>query len=70
MLIVILCVILGLGLAFLIDAGFVWIICWALNAIGVHHIGSWRVEFSWPLVLIFLLISALISGFFAAARGN
>ena len=58
----------GIALGFLANAGFVWIICWALNAIGIHTIGGWTVQFSWPLVVIFTLVCLLISGFFANAR--
>lgn len=65
---VILCVILGIALGFLLNAGFVWVICWALNAIGIHTIAGWTVQFSWPLVVVFTLICCLISGFFANAR--
>jgi len=68
--IVIITIILGIALGFLLNAGFVWIICWALNAIGVHTIAGWTVQFSWPLVIVFTLICCLISGFFASARNN
>ena len=68
--IVIITIILGIALGFLLNAGFVWIICWALNAIGIHTIAGWTVQFSWPLVIVFTLICCLISGFFASARNN
>ena len=68
MAIIIICAFIGLAIGFLLNAGFVWIVCWALNAIGVHTIGSWTVQFSWPLVIIFTLICLLISGFFMNAR--
>ena len=49
---------------FFIDAGIVWAICWGLNAIGIHSIGGWQVQFSWPLVIVVILISSLLSGIF------
>lgn len=61
-------IILGIALGFLLNAGFVWIICWALNAMGIHVIAGWTVQFSWPLVIVFTLICCLISGFFTNAR--
>lgn len=66
--IIIIFILLGLALGFLINAGFVWVICWGLNAIGVHTIAGWTVEFSWPLVVVFTLICILISGFFTNAK--
>jgi hypothetical protein len=66
--IVIIGIILGIALGFLLNAGFVWIICWALNAMGIHVIAGWTVQFSWPLVIVFTLICCLISGFFTNAR--
>lgn len=54
----------ALALAFFIDAGIVWAICWGLNAIGIHSIGGWQVQFSWPLVIVVILISSLLSGIF------
>jgi len=53
-----------LALCFFIDAGLVWVICWGLNAIGIHTIGGWQVQFSWPLVIVVILISYLLSGIF------
>ena len=53
-----------LAVCFFIDAGLVWAICWGLNAIGIHSIGGWQVQFSWPLVIVVILISSLLSGIF------
>ena len=53
-----------LAFCFFIDAGIVWAICWGLNAIGIHSIGGWQVQFSWPLVIVVILISSLLSGIF------
>ena len=61
---VLLAIIAALALGFFIDAGIVWIICWGLNVIGIHSIGSWQVQFSWPLVIVVILISSLFGRFF------
>lgn len=53
-----------LGLSFLLEAGLVWLLCWALNAIGIMTISGIAVTFSWPLVLAIWLISALLRGIF------
>lgn len=50
------------GLAFLIEAGMVWILCWALRAIGITTIFGWEVAFSWPLVLVVMIISSIFGG--------
>ena len=64
------CIVLVFAIGFLINAGVVWLIVWALKAIGVTTICGWTVAFSWPLVLLFTVVCCLISGFFAAARGR
>ena len=56
-----------LGISFLMEAGVVWLLCWALNAIGIMTIGSVAVAFSWPLVLAVWLASILLRGVFNAA---
>ena len=56
-----------LGISFLMEAGVVWLLCWALNAIGIMTIGSVAVAFSWPLVLAVWLVSILLRGVFNAA---
>ena len=53
-----------LGISFLMEAGVVWLLCWALNAIGIMTIGTVAVAFSWPLVLVVWLVSMLLRGIF------
>ena len=60
MLFVIIGLLIGFGLAFLINAATVWIIVILLKAIGVTMIGTWTVAFSWPLVLLFTIITVVI----------
>ena len=55
-----------LAVAFLIDAGIVALLCWGLKAIGITMIGSWTVAFSWPLVIIFWLVTAILGSIFKA----
>ncbi len=54
--------ILVFGIAFFIDAGIVWVLCWALKAIGITTILGWKVAFSWPLVLVVMIISSIFGG--------
>jgi uncharacterized membrane protein len=49
----------------LIWGGIVWVMCWALIAIGVTTIGSWTVAFSWKLVLIVALTYTILRNIFA-----
>jgi hypothetical protein len=69
MLFVIISLLIGFGLAFgltfLINAATVWIIVTLLKAIGVTMIGTWTVAFSWPLVLLFTIITVVIRGIFS-----
>lgn len=65
MLFVIIGLLIGFGLAFLINAVTVWIIVALLKAIGITMIGSWTVAFSWPLVLLFTIITMVIRGIFS-----
>ena len=60
----ILIIILGGAFNFLLEAGFIWVLCWALNAIGITTICGVAVTFSWPLVLVVWCISALLRGVF------
>ena len=62
MLLVIIGLLIGFGLAFLINAATVWIIVALLKAIGITIIGTWTVAFSWPLVLLFTIITVVIRG--------
>ena len=64
MLLVIIGLLIGFGLAFLINAATVWIIVALLKAIGITMIGSWTVAFSWPLVLLFTILTMTIRGIF------
>lgn len=50
--------------SFLMEAGLIWVLCWALNAIGITTICGVAVTFSWPLVLVIWIISALLRGIF------
>lgn len=65
MLFVIIGLLIGFGLAFLINAATVWIIVTLLKAIGITMIGGWTVAFSWPLVLLFTIITMVIRGIFS-----
>ena len=65
MLLVIIGLLIGFGLAFLINAATVWIIVALLKAIGITMIGSWTVAFSWPLVLLFTIAVIVIRGIFS-----
>lgn len=57
-------ILVSLGISFLMEAGVVWLLCWALNAIGIMTIGNVAVAFSWPLVLVVWLVSILLRGVF------
>jgi len=56
--------IVGTIVAILIDAGIVWVLCWGLNAIGIHVLFGWTVCFSWPLAVVFTLMVMIIKGLF------
>ena len=45
----------------LIYGAIVWVLVWALNALGVYAIGSFAVAFSWKLVIIVALIASICS---------
>ena len=49
------------GLNLLIYGGIVWVLVWALNALGVYAIGSFTVAFSWKLVIIVALVASCFS---------
>ena len=57
-------------LSFLCEAGIVWVICWALKAIGVTTIFGWTVAFSWPLTLLFWIASWMLNGLFSHAKSK
>ena len=56
---IILLAIVVVGLCFGMCAGFVWLLCWGLNAIGIYSIGGVAVKFSWPLVLVFFFLDIM-----------
>lgn len=56
--------ILAICLSFLMTAGLVWLLCWALPAIGVVAIGSFTIVFSWKLALIVWVILGLLRSVF------
>ena len=43
------------------NAAVVYGICWALVQVGITHIGTWEVQFSWALVILFILVTGVIS---------
>ena len=45
----------------LIYGAIVWVLVWALNALGVYAIGSFAVVFSWKLVIIVALVASILS---------
>lgn len=45
----------------LIYGAIVWVLVWALNALGVYTIGSFAVAFSWKLVIIVALVASIFS---------
>ena len=55
-------------LSFLGEAAVVWVVCWALKAIGITAIGSWTVAFSWPLVLVIWIISFALRSMFKSDK--
>ena len=65
MLLVIAGLLIGFGLGFFINAVVVWIIVALLKAIGITMIGTWTVAFSFPLVLLFTIITMVIKGIFS-----
>lgn len=51
--------ILYFGLTFLMEAGVIWVLCWALRVVGVTTILGWEVAFSWTLVHMVMIISSI-----------
>lgn len=47
------------AIIFGINAIIVWLLCWGLKAIGIVSIFGWTVAFSWPLVVVFMIISSI-----------
>lgn len=57
---IVLLAILAICLSFFMTAGLVWLLCWALPAIGIVAIGSFTIMFSWKLALIVWVILGLL----------
>ena len=60
----ILIIILTLALVVGLNALVVWLLCWGLKAIGIYTICGWTVGFSWPLVLVFVIVCSTLGGIF------
>ena len=63
-------VILSLIISFLVTAGLVWVLCWALPAIGIVAIGSFTIVFSWKLALVVWVIMFLLQSIFMGGNKN
>lgn len=63
-------VILSLVISFLVTAGLVWVLCWALPAIGIVAIGSFTIVFSWKLALVVWVIMFLLQSIFMGGNKN
>lgn len=63
-------VILSLVISFLVTAGLVWVLCWALPAIGIVAIGSFTIVFSWKLALVVWVIMFLLQSIFMGGSKN
>ena len=57
-------VVLAIALVVGLNALVVWLLCWGLKAIGIYAIGGWTVAFSWPLVLVFVIVCSTLGGIF------
>ena len=68
--IIVACVIAVLVLAFFLDAALVWLAVWALKALGVTSICGWTVAFSWPLVILVMVITVFLSSIFKTTIRN
>ncbi len=60
----ILVIVLTLAVVVGLNALVVWLLCCGLKAIGVYTICGWTVAFSWPLVLVFVIICSTLGGIF------
>ena len=54
-------ILVAFAICLLIYGAIVWVLVWALNALGVYTIGSFAVAFSWKLVIIVALVTSLFS---------
>jgi hypothetical protein len=52
------------ALAFFWNALIVLALCWGLNALGIFTIGTFVVQFSWPLVIVFTVVMSIIKSIF------
>ena len=52
------------ALSFVFVGGLVWVLCWALPAIGIVTIGGWVVAFSWKLVLVIWIVWSILLSIF------
>lgn len=62
-------IIIILAISFLCEAGLVWLLCWALNLIGVFTIGPVAITFSWPLALAVWVITFVLKTIFSKNKG-
>lgn len=60
----ILVVILAFAISYLLTAGFVWVLCWVLPAIGITVIGGFVIVFSWKLALAVWVVLLLLRSLF------
>ena len=67
---IVLLVILSLVISFLVTEGLVWVLCWALPAIGIVAIGSFTIVFSWKLALVVWVIMLLLQSIFMGGSKN
>ena len=51
-------------IVFLINTGIVWVLTWGLVQIGITTICGWTVAFSWPLVVVFTVVTAVLKSIF------
>lgn len=63
-LILIFTIIATFAFGFVIWGGLIWLLCWGLKAIGIYTICGWTVAFSWPLVIVIVVIWTIISSLF------
>ncbi len=60
-------IVLTFALSIAIWGGLIWLLCWGLQTIGITSIAGWTVAFSWPLVVVIVVILTILSMLF---RGN
>jgi len=52
-------IVLAIALVVGLNGLVVWFLCW-----GLKTIGGWAVTFSWPLVLVFVIVCSTLGGIF------